>query len=319
MEAIASELHEGDIVSIVTWNVDTTIALDSHAVDGPDDPVLLAAVADLAAGGSTNLARGLEVAYELADANYSTGRTNRVVLISDGGANTGVTDEDLIATHAEDAEGEGIYLIGVGTGAPRSYSDLLMDTVTDEGKGAYVYVDSASEAIRSFTGERLVANLEIAARDVRLAMTLPPEFVVQEFHGEEISTNPDAVKPQHLAPNDAMLYHMVLLDCGDARDGTERFAFSVDWDDPRTGEAHTTDADVTLAEMLDTADTEILKAQAIVAYAESLSAVWDLPEAQRAAYMEGVYDDLVSAFRARPDDDDLAEIVDLIDAYRSRF
>jgi Ca-activated chloride channel family protein len=150
-------------------------------------------------------------------------------------------------------------------------------------------------------------------------MTLPPEFVVREFHGEEISTDPRAVKPQHLAPNDAMLYHMVLVDCGDARDGTERFAFSVDWEDPRTGEAHTDAADVTLAEMTDAANTEIRKAQAIVAYAEALSDVWDLPAGDRAAYVEGVYDEAVDALRARPDDPDLAEIVDLLDAYRARF
>jgi Ca-activated chloride channel family protein len=319
MLAIASELHEGDIVSMVSWDDDTRILLDSHVADGPDDPALVSAIRSLASGGSTNLSAGLIKAYQVAERNQSTGRTNRVVLISDGGANTGVTDEDLIARNADDAEGEGIYLIGVGVGDPGFYSDALMDTVTDLGKGAYLFVDSASEAARSFTGERLVSNLEVAARDVRLSMTLPPGFVITEFHGEQISTHEADVVPQHLAPNDAMLYHLVLADCGDARDGTERFDFSVDWEDARTGAPHTDVADASIAELTDAANTQVLKAHAIVAYGEAVSDVWDLPYADRRAYMDGVYQTVQAAYAARPDDRDLLEIIDLVDAYRGKF
>ena len=42
------------------------------------------------------------------------------------------------------------------------------------------------------------------------------------FSGEEISTNPEEVRPQHLAPNDAMLYHFALVDCLDGDDGGSR-------------------------------------------------------------------------------------------------
>ena len=67
---------------------------------------------------------------------------HRVVLISDGGANAGVTDLDLIASEASDSDGEGTYLLGVGVGSPGVYKHELMDAVTDAGKGAYVFIDS---------------------------------------------------------------------------------------------------------------------------------------------------------------------------------
>jgi Ca-activated chloride channel family protein len=319
MLAIASDLRDGDVVSLVSWDDDTRILLDSEPVDGPDDRDLVGKIEGLSTGGSTNLSAGLNKAYDVAARNYAVGRTNRVVLISDGGANTGVTDEELIARHAEDAEGEGIYLVGVGTGETYGYSDQLMDTVTDVGRGAYLFVDSAAEATHSFTGERLVQNLEIAARDVRLSMTLPPDFVVTEFHGEQISTVEDEVIPQHLAPNDAMLYHMVLADCGEARDGAERFDFSVDWEDPRSGEAHTDVATATIAEMTDAASTQVLKAQAIIAYAEALPGVWDAPANARATYFDEARATIEAAIVARPDDADLAEVRDLFETYARRF
>ncbi|MFZ5480239.1 MAG: vWA domain-containing protein [Myxococcota bacterium] len=319
MRAIASELREGDVVSMVSWSDDTDILLDSWVIGGPDDATFVDAIESLETGGSTNLSAGLEKAYDVASRNYAEGRTNRVVLVSDGGANTGETDEALIARHADDAEREGIYLVGVGASEPGAYDDTLMDTVTDVGRGAHLFVDSPSEALRSFTGARLLSNLEVAARDVRLSMTLPPDFVVTKFDGEQIGTDEDDVIPQHLAPNDAMLYRIELADCGDARDGGERFDFSVDWEDPRTAELHTDVASSTLAEMTDAATTQVLKAQAIVAYAEALPGVWREPADAREAYLDAVYETVEAANRARPDDTDLLEILDLVATYRARL
>lgn len=308
MRTIASQLQEGDVVSIVQWSQTAAVILDSHVATGPNDADLLAEIAALETAGSTNLSNGLETAYRLAETNYSEGRTNRVVLISDGGANTGVTDELLIAEAAEDGESEGIYLIGVGASDPSSYNDFLMDTVTDLGKGAYLFVDSAEEAERQFTGERFLANLEVAAKDVRLAMTLPAGWLVSEFHGEEMSPDPDAVREQLLAPNDAMLYSLTLTDCGVDPDAP--IAFSASWTEPRSGVAHTDEAVATVAAMLDRANTQIDKANALVAYAEALYDT-ELLDAASA--------EVDAAISLRPDDAELLEVRQTLDLYAARF
>jgi Ca-activated chloride channel family protein len=62
-----------------------------------------------------------------------------VVLISDGGANTGITDEDLIGHYAANQEDSAIYLIGIGAADPEDYQAQLMDTVTDLWQGACFY------------------------------------------------------------------------------------------------------------------------------------------------------------------------------------
>ena len=57
--------------------------------------------------------------YELARRHFRAEALNRVVLVSDGIANVGVTDERLIANESHRAEGEELYLVGVGVGLPQ--------------------------------------------------------------------------------------------------------------------------------------------------------------------------------------------------------
>ena len=266
MRAVAASLREGDTVSIVRWATETSQLLGGYAVSGPSDPAVLNVIDALETDGTTDLSSGLVAAYDLAAQVQSEGRLNRVILLSDGGANTGETDRNLIAQHAEDAEGEGIYLVGVLTPG-WGYNQELMDTVTDLGKGAYLYVPDAEEAEKMFSGERFVSNLELAARNVRLSVTMPPLVVLEEFHGEELSQDPDEVEPQHLAPNDVMLYHMNLVDCG-ASTSSRDLVFELTWEDLTTGQDRVATMVRSLDELLAAPSLQLLKADAIIAYAE---------------------------------------------------
>jgi len=128
----------------------------------------------------------------LAQKNYSLDRLNRVVIISDGNANVGVTDEDIIGQGAALNDGDGIYLVGVGTG--NGVNDTLMDAVTDAGRGAYVFLDSTDEA-QSIFGPRFDEVMDVAARSVRVELRVSWYMGIQKFHGEEYSTNPRAPAP----------------------------------------------------------------------------------------------------------------------------
>ncbi len=271
--AIASSLREGDVVSIVTWSTSNAVVLDSHAVSGPDDAVLLSGIDSLSANGGTDLHGGLGAGYALAEANYDPAFMNRVVLVSDGQANVGVTDEDFIAQRADDEEGEAIYLVGVGVG--NGYNDTLMDAVTDAGKGAYVFIDTEAEADKIF-GERFQSTMEIAVMDVQVELTLPPWLRVDEYHGEEISTDPKEVEPQHLAPNDAMVFHQTLRSC-ELPVMDEEIRAVARYTDPATRERMSDEALLPIGWLLEDADApQLVKGTAIVEYAEGLKDISDL-------------------------------------------
>lgn len=212
VRAIASKLRAGDKVSMVTWSSTQQTLLDSHTVTASGDPALLRLSDALQTGGGTDLDAGLRRGYELAQKNYLNNAINRVILISDGGANLGETSKTLIGQNAADAGKDGIYLAGVGVGTESSYHDGLMDAVTDAGKGASVFVYSDAEAQRIF-GDQFLSTFGIAAKNVRVELNLPAGFELVKFSGEEASSDPTQVEPQHLGPNDSMVFYQELKTC----------------------------------------------------------------------------------------------------------
>ncbi len=321
MATIATGLDDGDIVSLVKWSDSSTVTLDSHMVGGPNDPLFLDEVNSLYANGSTNLDGGLSSAYDIANANHTLGRTSRVILISDGGANVGTTNGTLIAANAQDGELEGIYLLGVGTPQTTSYNGALMDSVTDLGRGAYLFVDSVAEAQERFAPARLPELLEVAARDVQMSVTLPPGFVVDDFSGEEISTDPAEVVPQHIAPNGRMLFDLDLLDCSvDTSSGGYPFTFTAHWVDPLTGLETTKVEVMTVAEILEGEHRRLDKAGAIVAYAEAFPAVAALwGDEAKGAYLDDVIAAVHAVALAQPEDADLAAIEQILGTWRDMY
>ncbi len=320
LQAMASSLRQGDVVSVVEWDTSSALVIDSRAVTGPADTVLANYIDTLSAGGGTNLSGGLQAAYAQANANYDPSKLNRVVLISDGGANMGITDGQLIGQNAQDGQGEGIYLVGIGTPPHGSYNDTLMNDVTDLGKGAYLYIDEPSEAWHQLTGSRFLSNVAVAARDVRLEMTLPAGFAVETFYGEQISQDPTEVQPQHIAPNDSMLYVQTVRDCSaDADSADALFEFTVTWQDLATGADMSTSIAATRDQLLAESARELHKVSAITAYVDAANGVYQLPWSERRAYMDGVWSEVNAVLGSFPADQDLQEILYLVGVLRDRF
>jgi Ca-activated chloride channel homolog len=265
---IAESLRVGDVLSIVTWSTDSNVLLDSWRVLGPSDPVAVGACASLSTNGGTDLDSGLRRGYELAFRNMLPGAVNRVVLMSDGGANVGELDPATIAKNAGGADEEGVFLAGVGMGT--GYNDELMDTVTDYGRGAALFIDSAAEARRAF-GARFVETFDVAALNVRVSMTMPPGVKLKKFFGEQISTDPTAVRAQHLAPNDQMVFVQTISTCLDAAAFAEQsFEFQIEYTDPVTRQRSVNKHTVTVGSMLQRAGRPILKTHAAVPAIQAL-------------------------------------------------
>ncbi len=313
--AIAGSLREGDIISMVVWDTSNAVILESHEVSGPDDSTLMAAINALSAGGGTNLSGGLDAGYALAQENYSADRINRLVLISDGGANAGETDISVIAANAADDSGDGVYLVGVGVGTAGSYYDDLMDTVTDAGKGASVFIPSEAEAEKIF-GERFVSTMDVAARDVQVRLDLPPGFEIVRFSGEEYSSDPAEVEPQHIAPNDAMVFYQQLETCApEILTDESAITVAARYEDPVTRAASEVSSTATFASLLAGDQALLRKGAAVYAYAEALKAYKEAStSAEKADIVAGALEVLGAAETANPEDADLAEIREVLEA-----
>jgi Ca-activated chloride channel family protein len=132
-------------------------------------------VAALRPAGGTNAEAGLALGYHLAWKARRPGASSRVVLLSDGVANQGVTAPEAILARVAVAAADGIELTTVGVGMGH-FDDVLLEHLADRGDGRYVYVDGAAEARRVFV-EELEGTLETVAEEARAQVEFDPRRV----------------------------------------------------------------------------------------------------------------------------------------------
>ncbi len=133
------------------------------------------ALKKLEAGGSTNGASGIQLAYEIAEKSFIKGGTNRVILATDGDWNVGITNPaDLFDMIAKKAKG-GVFLTVLGVGMD-NLKDSMLVKLADKGNGNYGYLDTLIEA-KKLLADQLSGTLVTIAKDVKIQVEFNPAQV----------------------------------------------------------------------------------------------------------------------------------------------
>ncbi|GAA3807942.1 VWA domain-containing protein [Sphaerisporangium flaviroseum] len=274
LHTLVDQLGPGDQVSIVSFSDQARLRVSMTPASERRE--LHATVDALGTEGSTNLEAGLVTGYEEAARAFRPVATNRVILLSDGLANTGDTTWQGILDRVEEQAGRQITLLCVGVG--RDYGDALMEQLADNGDGAAVYVSSPEEARKIFV-ERLPASLDVRARDAKAQVVFNPATVesyrLLGYENRRLAQEDfrdDAKDGGEVGPGHAVtaLYAVRL------RPGTsgQVAMATVRWQDPDTREPAETSRAVDLAELSGTlweGSPQRLQVDAVVAaFAERL-------------------------------------------------
>jgi len=166
-EYVIGKLRPTDSVSLVQF--DNRVQRLSPAVPLGDGVPLRAAIAATHPGGNTHLHGGWhEGADTLADVAGSG--LKRVILLSDGQANEGLTDAAAIAAQCAEWAAKGVTTSTYGLG--NSFNEELMVAMARAGGGNHYYGDTAEALMDPFQQElELLGNL--CLRDLRLATSAP--------------------------------------------------------------------------------------------------------------------------------------------------
>ena len=317
MKKFMNIVRKGDRFSVIVCNRQARVVINNCAyAPKQKEKLQQQIIAALRPDDVTDLHRGIELAYQLAQKNYVDEFLNRVVLLSDGATNAGKLSIDAISKHSEDSERRGIYLVGVAFGD--GTSDALMNAFTDAGKGAYFFITSELDIEKSL-GRDFIANFDLAVKDVRLKMVMPGGWSMVKFHGEQVSTVASEVIPQHLAPNDQMIYHQVIrCDRDSASIGSQQFVFEAEFRDAVSNQEKKVVCRLSVEAMLKKSYGQIDKGNAIVAYAEMFKGIQRPLMTMRAknlkvftrAFAE------VSAISKKLSDPELTEIGAIMGAYQ---
>jgi len=176
LKLLSKQMNASDHVSIVVYAGAAGVVLEPTA--GNNQAKIRAALDQLSAGGSTNGAAGIHLAYQLAEQNFDKDGINRILIATDGDFNVGTTNFEALKELVEDKRKNGVSLTTLGFGQG-NYNDHLMEQLADVGNGNYAYIDSIKEANKVLVNQ-INSTLFTIAKDVKIQIEFNPD-VVSEY------------------------------------------------------------------------------------------------------------------------------------------
>ncbi|MBN1202570.1 MAG: von Willebrand factor type A domain-containing protein, partial [Anaerolineae bacterium] len=171
LDLLVGELREDDRVGIVVYSENSRVVLEPTSASNADK--ILDAVHALHPEGSTNVADGLRLGYDMAQQYRGDEGITRLIVLSDGVANVGMTGPEGILSQVKDGVEDGITLSTIGFGMG-NYNDVLMEQLANDGNGNYYYVDTLREARRVFV-YNLTGTLQVIGYDAKIQVDFNPD------------------------------------------------------------------------------------------------------------------------------------------------
>jgi Ca-activated chloride channel homolog len=271
--AAVSALRDGDRVAVVAYDHQVDLVVPSTAV-GDDRGPIARAIAAVRAGGTTALHAGwVEGCTQALTAPVASG-LGRVVLLSDGLANVGVTDPALVAEDVARVTADGITTSTIGLG--RHFDEGLMRHLADAGHGSYTFVESPDQLAGLFEAE-LAGLSALRGRRPTLALRGQGVRIVAALGGARLA------EPAADASADAPALHLPDLIAGLPREllltlevapGARLDGVRLSWEDAFTRAAERLDVDLDVPTLpdADLARRPVLEAVASAARVADIAA-----------------------------------------------
>ena len=176
---LLEHMNPDDRLALVSYATGVTVHGPLTRGDKAGRDRLAAAIMRIEAGGNTNLGAGLSEGLRILERSEGE-RSGRLVLLSDGLANEGVTDPDRLASMASRAMEMGFSVSTVGVGL--DFNERLMTSLADHGGGDYTFLEDPAWFADTFHKELRDAR-QVAARSLEIRVPLPAGVVLEYAAG----------------------------------------------------------------------------------------------------------------------------------------
>ena len=137
---LLSSLSAEDRFALITYSDGVHIASGLSKVTDANRVRMVSAVNAIRAGGGTNLGAGLQAGIGILISQNHPTNAAKVILISDGLANKGLTDVEALSDIAAVAVEKEFAVSTVGLGI--DFNEHLMTAIADRGTGSYYYLEN---------------------------------------------------------------------------------------------------------------------------------------------------------------------------------
>ncbi|NWG05465.1 MAG: von Willebrand factor type A domain-containing protein [Chloroflexi bacterium] len=312
LELLVEQLDYRDTVSIVVYGTDARVVLEPTS--GSDKDAILSAIYSLHPEGVTNAEAGIRLGYRMAMHEFKPDGINRVILCSDGVANMGNTESEIILDEIRGHVEEGVTMTTIGFGMD-NYNDVLMEQLADNGNGFYAYVDDMRESKRLFI-DNLTSTLQTIAMDAKVQVDFNPEVVMRYrlvgFENRAVADEDfrdNSVDAGEIGAGHSVtaLYEVKLYPEAYGRVATVYLR----WEDPDTHSVTELSQDFyadELARDFREADIYFQRAVVVAEYAEILKQSYWAEESS----LDHVYREAMRIYESMPRERDMEEFVDLV-------
>jgi Ca-activated chloride channel family protein len=166
-------LGDGDVVSVIAFDSRPTRVVPATTIDPRSREQIKAAIRGITVGGETCISCGIDDG--ITELSGTTGKVERMIVLSDGEATAGVRDLvgfRSLAGHARD-KGVGVTTIGVGT----SYNQKILGAIAQEAGGGHYFIEDAASMERAFQTE---------ADNLRATVAVGTEATIELAAGVEL-------------------------------------------------------------------------------------------------------------------------------------
>ena len=169
---LVRRLGDGDVASVVAYDDDVRTVAGRTA--GAQRQELLSRIDMIQTGGMTNLSGGWLRGRELVAEELADGGVNRVLLLTDGLANVGITEPGQLRDLIGSAAAKGVSTTTIGFGA--DYDEQLLRSLAEAGGGSTYYIEEPDQAPAVFEAE-IEGLMALAAQNV--TVTVAPAAAVE--------------------------------------------------------------------------------------------------------------------------------------------
>jgi len=173
-------LEDRDRVAIVSYGSDVSVDFRSAPLSANNRVALMRAIDSVAIGGGTNLSGGFQRGFSEVSRNKTSESVNRVILMSDGHANVGMTSAPQLTQLATTALSSSVSVTTMGVGL--DYNEDLMTAMANEGAGNYHFIDQPSTITSIFETE-LKGLASTVARNTAVTVKFAPGVTLDKLFG----------------------------------------------------------------------------------------------------------------------------------------
>lgn len=175
---LIDRLNNQDLLSIVAY--DDKINLLQRSAPLTDKSNLKNLVSELIPRGSTNLTGGMQRGADEVKSAKSANSTNRVILLSDGQANEGITNPRRIGEIVRDYRNDGIQITSMGLGL--DYNEDLMASIAENSGGNYYFIENPTQ-LEDIYEQEMSIMFAIVAKEVTFIYHPSENITKSTVHG----------------------------------------------------------------------------------------------------------------------------------------